>query len=123
MKKILLIFFEIFGFSHLHSDNISWSSSPMNLSGVDNASYPKVEIDANGNVVAAWIENGIVKSRNKPFNGNWTSEVSISATNASTLNLVSDISGNATALWVENGVVKAASQPFNSNWSSSVTLS
>ncbi len=124
MKKILCLFFAILTFSHLHSNNLSWSSPPTILSGVTlNGSDPQVAIDSNGDAVAAWIENSLVKSSSKIVNGNWTAEVTVSATNASSPRLVSDLNGNATVIWVESGVIKAATKPFNGNWSSSTALS
>src|SRR6185436_7660695 len=56
MKKIVSIFFAMLLFNHLYSNNINWSSPPTTLSGVNvNASDPQIAIDANGDVVAAWI--------------------------------------------------------------------
>lgn len=124
MKKILCLLFTLLLFSHLHSTNITWSSTPTVLSGnLINASDPQVAIDKNGNAVAVWIENNIVKSSVKLVSGNWTPEVTVSATGASSPRLVSDSNGNATAVWVENGVIKTATKPFNSNWSSVSSLS
>lgn len=124
MKKMLWLFFTLVAFSQVYSDNINWSSPPVTLSGANvNASEPHSAIDANGNVVAVWIENNIVKSSAKPVNGNWTSAVTVSGSTASSVKLVSDSNGNATAVWLENGVVKAATKPFNSSWSSATALS
>lgn len=124
MKKILCIFFTFLTFSHLHSDNVKWSSPPTMLSTVNvNASDPQVAIDTNGDAVSVWIENAFVKSSTKTVNGNWTAEVTVSATGASSPRLVSDSNGNATAVWVENGIIKGATKPFNGNWSSSTSLS
>lgn len=124
MKQLLCLFFTILTFSHLHSSNLSWSTPPTILSGVGlNASDPQVAIDANGDVIAIWIENNLVKSSAKEVTGAWTPEVTISATGASSPRLVSDRNGNAIAIWVENGVIKAAGKPFNGNWSSPTALS
>src|SRR3972149_4405240 len=50
-----------------------WPVPPDNIStpGV-NASDQHIAIDANGNVIAVWIENGYVKSRSKPISGSWS---------------------------------------------------
>lgn len=123
MKQLLSIFFTLLVFTHLHSNNINWSS-PTILSGASvNASNPLVAVDASGDVVAVWIESNLLKSKTKTVSGSWSSTVNISATGASSPCLVSDSNGNATAVWVENGIVKAASKPFNSSWSASTALS
>lgn len=124
MKHILFIVSTFFMLSHLEGNNINWSSPPTVISGAGvNASDQSVAIDAYGDVVAVWVENNLVKSSSKLLNGNWTSEVTISSSGASSPRLVSDSNGNATVVWLENGVIKAASKPFNSNWSISTSLS
>lgn len=124
MKKIMFIIFTFIMFSHLHANNLSWSSPPTIISGASfNASDSQVAIDANGNVVAVWIENNLVKGSTQPVNGNWTSEVTISATGASSPRLVSDRNGNAIVIWIENGVIKTSKKTLNGNWSSSTSLS
>lgn len=124
MKKMLSLFLAVLSVTHLYSNNIGWSSPPTVLSGASlNASDPQVAIDTNGDAVAVWIENNVMKASSKLVSGSWLSAVTVSATGASSPRLVMDQNGNATAVWVENGVVKGATKPFNSNWSSSSALS
>lgn len=125
MKKILSQLFIFLAFaSPVCSTNLEWEKYPEALSGISsNATEPTIAIDANGNTVAAWIENDQVQSRSKLVNGNWTSPSTISTANASSINLVSDRNGNATLVWVEIDTIKASSKTLNGNWSSPTTLS
>jgi len=103
---------------------MSWSFPPTVISNVSqNASDPRVAIDASGNAIAVWVENGVVKSRAKPLNMNWDTAVTLSASNASSPRVTLDPSGNAGAVWVESGIVKAATKPFNGSWTTSTALS
>jgi hypothetical protein len=107
----------------LKGDPVSWATPEVISSeGVD-CFEPKVTIDSNGNVLAAWIEDGVVKSRAKPFNGEWSDPSSLSYSGASKLRLKIDSNGNAIALWVEDGFIKTASRPNGGNWGGYETLS
>ncbi|MBS0652348.1 MAG: hypothetical protein JSR39_02350 [Verrucomicrobia bacterium] len=111
--------------AHLMSNEIdSWSSPPTTISsgGVD-ASEPHIGMDTSGNVVAAWLENGLVVSRSKPLNNPWDTLATLSGASATSPQLVVDPSGNATAVWVEGGAVKTANKPFGGSWSSATSLS
>ena len=124
MKQIVSIFFTFLLFSHLHGSNISWSSIPQVLSGSNvNASDPHVAVDTNGDAVALWVENSLVKASSKTVSGNWSAAVTLSATGGTNPRLVVDGSGNATAVWLVGGIVNAASKPSNGNWSSTSSLS
>ena len=124
MKKILIVFFTLLSVSQLQCDNVSWSFPPTIISTSNqNASDPQIAMDSNGNAIATWVENNLIKSSAHPFNMGWNSAATLSSTGASSPRLVSDPNGNATAIWIENGVIKAATKPFNGNWSSSTSLS
>lgn len=124
MKKTLICFLLTVSFSQLMSSDIQWSFPPTTLSTSNqNASDPQIAMDASGNVIAAWVENGFIKSEVKPVSGNWSAAVTISNSGASSPRIVSDSNGNATAVWIENGIVKGATKPFNGNWSSATSLS
>ena len=124
MKKLLVLFFALFSFSQLMANDISWSTPPVTISSTHiNASDPRVAIDANGDAVAVWVENNLVKAATKPVNMNWSTAVTLSGTGATTPRVVSDTNGNATAVWAENGVIKAATKPFGGNWGSTTSLS
>src|SRR5579872_359180 len=106
MNKLLAFIFTICSFQLMCTD-ISWSSPPDLLSTLNvNASNPQVAMDANGNVVAVWIENESVKSKSKPIGMSWGSEATLSNSNSTLPHLVCDSNGNATAVWVENGIIK-----------------
>ncbi len=123
MKKIFVIFFAMCSLQ-LVSLDINWSTLPIALSTVGtNASDPQIAMDSNGNVVAIWVEDGLVKSKSKPINMNWSSIHTLSGTGGSSPRTVIDSNGNATAIWVESGIVKAASKSLSGSWSSSVTVS
>src|SRR3990172_6469166 len=102
-----------------------WPVPPDNIStpGV-NASDQQIAIDANGNVVVVWIENGYVKSRSKPISGSWSATIdTLSNFGAEVPQVVLDDNGNAIALWSENGIIKAAGKPLEGSWTPSDTLS
>ncbi len=120
MKNIL---FALFCFSQLIGSDIEWTFPPdtLSTSGIS-AATPRISMDANGDVVAVWIENGFVKAKSKPVNMNWGSAVTLSGSGASAPKVVSDLNGNSTAVWVQNGNVKASSKTLNGTWSAAVTL-
>lgn len=123
MKRILIVFFTMMlSFSLLHCDDITWSSPPITVSSATlNASDPQIAMDSNGNAVAAWVENGLVKSSNLPVNGSWSTSATLSNSGASSPRIVADAAGNATAVWLEGGVLKTSNQPFNGSWSATAT--
>jgi hypothetical protein len=124
MKKQLITFFALLCFSRVSGNDINWSFPPVTLSSASvTASSPHVAIDANGNVVAAWLENGFVKASTKLINTSWSAVATVSSSGASAPQLVSDINGNATLIWIESGIVKAATKPFGGSWSSATALS
>lgn len=106
------------------ANNIQWSFPPATLSTVTlNASDPQIAIDASGNLVAAWVENGLVKSSSKHLSGSWSAPVTLSASGASSPRITSDSSGNAAAIWLVGGIVYGATKPFSGSWTSSTALS
>lgn len=124
MKKIITFLFTLLVSSQLISGNINWSFPPTTISNASlNSSDPQIATDANGNVTAAWLENGFIKASSKPLNMNWGVTTTLSNTGASSPRLVSDASGNATAIWLEGGIVKASSKPSAGNWSAATNLS
>lgn len=77
----------------------------------------QIDGDANGNVVAVWVENGVVQARSAIVGAGWDSTiVALSGSGASDPQIQLDSSGNATALWVENGVIQASTRPINGSW-------
>lgn len=106
------------------ASNINWAFPPTVLSTSSvNASDARIAIDTNGDVVAVWLENGVVKANTKTVSGSWGTVATLSNTGASSPRIVSDTSGNAIAVWLESGIVKASSKPFGSGWSSVSSLS
>lgn len=105
------------------TNTLVWQT-PMTIStaGV-NASDPKVCMAQSGSVIAAWLENGVVKSSSLPVNGTWSIPVTISGSGASSPKLGLDTNGNAVAIWLESGVVQAATKPAAGNWSTTTSLS
>ncbi|MBS0606595.1 MAG: hypothetical protein JSR57_06570 [Verrucomicrobia bacterium] len=111
--------------AHLIGNEIdSWSSPPTTISsgGVD-ASDPHIGMATSGDIVAAWLENGLVVSRSKPLSNPWDTLATLSGNGATSPQLAVDPSGNATAIWVEGGAVKTANKPSAGSWSSATSLS
>jgi len=124
MRNLLGFIFTGLAFFQLQGNNINWSSPPATLSEVYiNAIDPLLAMDAQGNSVAAWIENNQVRAAIHPVNGNWTPDVVISGFNAATPDLVMDVNGNATLIWVESGIVHSSSKTLSGNWSHPTVLS
>ncbi|MBX7067288.1 MAG: hypothetical protein K1X28_08665 [Parachlamydiales bacterium] len=106
------------------SKDINWNYPPNVLStSGSNASATKVAMDASGNAVAVWLENGVVKAKSKLVSNNWGTIATLSGTGASSPTVVSDSNGNATAVWLENGVVKASTKTLSGNWTAATSLS
>lgn len=107
----------------LMADGVVWTFPETISTANQNASNPCVGLDVNGNAVALWIENGVVRASTMPVNGDWTASVAISGASASAPQLVVDVNGNATAIWVQSGLISTATLPFNGSWSGVATLS
>src|SRR5476649_1495644 len=76
-----------------------WPFPPSTISTPgQNASGQQVAVDLNGNVVAVWIENGVVQATSGTANSGWSmTNTPISGMVASAPQVVIDQNGNATA--------------------------
>lgn len=121
MKKILILL--ICFLSELGCE-INWSA-PVTLSSMDvNSSDPQIVMDPNGNVTAAWVENGFIVASFQPVGHSWGSAKTLSASGASSIKLGVDSSGNVIAIWLDsNDVVNASTLPFNGSWTDAVAIS
>lgn len=123
MKKIVPLLFTLFSFSPLMSNDISWSFPPVTLSSTSvNSSDPQVAMDASGDAVSAWVEDGFIKSSFKLVSGSWAAPVTLSGAHASSPRIVMDANGNAAAVWIEGGLTKGATKPFSGSWTSATAL-
>jgi len=110
--------------THLCANILTWGAPQVLSTLGQNATDARIGIDAAGNLVAAWIENGVVKATDHPFQDNWHNpDYNLSNAGATSLELVVDSGGNATAIWNQQGVIQTASRPFNSVWSVPINLS
>jgi hypothetical protein len=112
--------------TYLCANDLSWSTPQLLSTTGVNASNPEIGIDASGNLVAVWIESGIVMANTQSYGGSWNVTASLVSTagGATSLGLVVDPAGNATAIWNESGVITSASLPFGSMmWATPVALS
>lgn len=118
MKKILLLLLTLCSFSGMAFSEITWSAPTTISTALTNAADPRVVIDSNGNVTAAWVENSTIRSSSLPFGGSWSTPVTISnaLNTASNPRLGVDGSGNVTALWIENTQIESAVLPFGGSW-------
>lgn len=124
MRKLLFSCISILSLSQAISDDINWTFPSTLLSTSNaNASDPQIASDANGNLVAAWIENGSVISKTKLMHMSWDTASVLSTSSAVAPRIVCDPYGNATAVWLENGIVKTAFKPLMGNWSTTTALS
>lgn len=121
MKKIAFL---ILCCLHVCANDLTWGS-PVTLStlGVDSLN-PRVGMDESGNIVAAWVENGVVMANTQSFGGSWAmSATPVSSMGASSLQLVVDPAGNATAIWNQSGVIQTSTLPLGGMWTTPVDLS
>lgn len=102
-----------------------WPNPPATISTPgQNGSDPQIAVDPNGNIVALWIENGVVMSNWATVGGSWSPIIfPVSNAGAESPQLQIDLNGTATALWIENGVVYAASMVLQGGWSSPTAVS
>lgn len=113
-----VIFFSVFSLNlaNVYCDDISTPGQ--------NASNASITIDPIGNVVAVWVESGIVKSNSANAEGSWSSNIdTLSGSEASFPQVQIDQSGTATAIWVEKGMISSSSMPLNGSWSTPVVIS
>ncbi len=123
MKQLIAVILTVFTCQVVSSD-ITWTFPPETLStNAVNASNPELAMDSVGNLVAVWLENGVVKAKAKPYNMSWGTISTLSGSGASSPKVVSDPNGNAAAVWIEGTVIKAATRPLNGSWSAVSTLS
>lgn len=120
MKQIWIMIWLI---SLVSADQIVWTLPETISSAGSNAFASNVALDGNGNAVALWIEDGLVKTKYKPFQGQWSSATTLSISEASFCSLLMDVNGNATAIWLESGIIKSSTKLLNQSWSSLSTLS
>jgi hypothetical protein len=124
MKKILSLCCIALS-CHLVADPLIWTGTPTTIStsGVNSSSVMS-GVDANGNGVAAWIENTRVKVRNIPAaTGVWGPLVTLSNAGATSPRIAVSSNGDATMMWLEGTSVKVANQVFGQSWSAATTLS
>lgn len=121
IKKIPLL---VVYLTYLWGDPLVWET-PQVLSTLSvPASDPRIGMNASGNLVAAWIENGAVMAKTRIFQNSWNnSAVQVSDVGANSLELVVDSTGNATAIWVQNDVIQAATLTIGGTWETPITLS
>ncbi|MCI0381961.1 MAG: hypothetical protein L0207_02775 [Chlamydiae bacterium] len=97
------------------------------------AQRPQIAVDAAGNGIAVCERsngtNSIIQTATKPFGGNWSTPVDLSAPGQSAVRpqVVVDPIGNAVAIWRRNNgvndIIQAATKLFGENWSTPVDLS
>lgn len=72
-------------------------------------SVPQIAIDANGNAVAIWMQNGVIDAATLPAGGAWSAPVALSGTTASSPTLAVNAKGDAVAGWkTSNGTIFVA---------------
>ncbi len=125
LKKILVFIFMLCAIAQLKcAPEIAWGSpATLSASGV-NSSDPQIVMDTNGNVTAAWVENGVIKSSFQPIGMNFGSSQTVSGSSSSAPRLAVDSGGNVTAIWLDScGIVNSSKLPFGGSWTSSVQIS
>jgi hypothetical protein len=116
-----IVFLMLLSFSLFANGVTDWSSpTTLSSAGVD-GSDPQIVVDASGNAVALWVENGAVKA--SAYRGEWGAPTTLAASGASNPRVGIDGSGNVVAVWLEGGYVKTASLPAAESWSSVTVLS
>src|SRR3989304_9047800 len=100
----LVVFIKIFLLPAIINGIPPYPVPPDNISTPgQNATDPQVAIDINGNVIAVWIENGVVKARSAVSNASWSPTIdTLSNSGASSPKITIDDNGTATAIWIEN---------------------
>jgi len=101
----------------------TWSEAETLSSPGTNSSDPKIVSAPNKSLVAAWIEEGLVKAKTRPAGGAWGASETLSGSGASSLQLAVDGVGNAFAIWVESESVKTRILPLGGAWGSATALS
>jgi len=122
MKKILSLCLILLSIQQVHAQ-LTWSFPPTTISssGV-NSSNVEVGMDANGNGVAIWLENGFVKTSSLPLGGSWSGLTVLSNSGATAPQLAVDPAGNSTAIWLEGSTLKTAVSPVGGSWGAATTL-
>jgi len=126
VKKMFILFFMTCFFSQVMANDMTWSSpTTLSVSTMDDSSDPQIVMDSNGNVTAAWVENGFVYADVQPVSGSWSGTPStLSNSGASSPRLGVDGSGNVTAIWLEtDGTLYSSTLPLSGSWSTATAVS
>lgn len=109
----------------------SWSA-PVDLSPMrQDASFPQLVLDPQGDATAIWEEeqSGAIRSATRPPGGSWSAPVALTAVGetAHFPQLTFDAQGNAIAVWQgyapRGSVIRSATRPAGGSWSAPVRLS
>jgi hypothetical protein len=101
----------------------TWTPAEIISSENADASFAKIRADKKGNMIALWLENGIVKTRTKFTDQPWSAIDTLSLEPSSHPCLEIDSNGNATAIWEEQGVIVTTHKPFSQAWTQATPLS
>lgn len=111
-------------FTYLWGDPLTWETPQVLSTPNLSASDPRIGMSVNGNLVAAWIENGVVMANTRMYQNSWNnSAFQVSDVGAASLELVVDSTGNATAIWAQNGVIQVASLANGGTWETPISIS
>jgi hypothetical protein len=85
-------------------------------------SVPQIAMDANGNAIAIWTQNGVIDSATLRAGGAWSAPVALSGTTASSPTLAVNAKGDAVAGWkTSNGAVFVAERK-SGTWTASTVI-
>lgn len=84
---------------------------------------PCISLDAAGNAIAVWIEDGQLVSAECAYGGIWSSLSTVASGVTSVSHLKIDSVGEATVIWLTGGVIYTASKPLGGTWSAPLALS
>lgn len=115
MKRNTVLILALF-LSALSSNEVP---PPWPISVAESDEELSIALDAGGNKMAVWQENGTIMASELPLNGSWSIPLTLSDPTAAASSPQVEIdpsSGDATAMWLENGNMKAASKPSEGDW-------
>ncbi len=110
-----------------------WSEATDLSASEQNAEYPQVAVDSQGDAVAIWLRydggHNIVQTATRPAGGSWSpvTELSKAGEDAEHPQVAVDPQGDAVAVWSRsngtNSIVQSATRPAGGSWPAAADLS
>jgi len=131
---LLVCLFVLFASASAANADSAWLPAQVLSADGEDAAWPQVAIDPQGNAIAVWQRsNGskiVVQAAERPAGGSWSEPADLSdpGEDAGEADVAVDAQGNAIAVWRRldgnnHTIIELSERPFGGDWSEPVELS